>query len=136
MASAKETVLRVYEQENIYVSEGGSDFSAMAELLHPDFVMRQPASLPFGGDWKGADGMQAWLKAFGEAWSEINIIKSEMFESDDVVVSKALVEAQARKTETRIQFELLQYIHVIDGKVAEMRPYYWNLPSIVSALNN
>ena len=47
---------------------GEGDRDGAFALLHPDFRLEQPASLPHGGWHHGADGMVAMGTAFAEHW--------------------------------------------------------------------
>jgi hypothetical protein len=64
-----EALQRFYQAESEYVQTGGKDFGPVAATLHPQIVMIQADSLPFGGQWHGREGFERWMQAFGEAWS-------------------------------------------------------------------
>ena len=61
-----ETLKRFYEAESAYLAPSGGDFSEVAATLDPDCVIFQPTSLPYGGEWRGHGGFEAWMKAFAE----------------------------------------------------------------------
>ena len=56
------TLDRFYKEEAAYLAAGGGDFSAIAATLDPECVIFQPASLPYGGKWRGHAGFEAWRK--------------------------------------------------------------------------
>lgn len=132
--SAKAILVEFYEKESHYLSEAGGDFSIVADLIHPSCVMHQAESLPYGGEWKGPSGFKAWMEAFGMAWSSLKVVKSEMFDFGDVVISKISVEAIARSTGTSVAFDVMQYVRAADGKLIEFRPFYWDIPKLLDAL--
>ena len=57
-------IRRFYEAEASYLRPGGGDFEALAAPLDPQCVLYQPASLPYGGEWRGPAGFERWLKLF------------------------------------------------------------------------
>ena len=68
-----ETLKRFYEAESAYLAPSGGDFSEVAATLDPDCVIFQPTSLPYGGEWRGHGGFEAWMKAFAEEWSSLQV---------------------------------------------------------------
>ena len=65
-------IQRFYEAETAYLTPGGGDFEALAATLDPECVLHQPASLPYGGEWRGPAGFAHWLQAFGAQWSSLD----------------------------------------------------------------
>ena len=91
-----EALQRFYQAGSEYVQTGGKDFGPVAATLHPQIVMIQADSLPFGGQWHGREGFERWMQAFGEAWSSVSATDLRFFEHDDTVVVVAQMEATAR----------------------------------------
>lgn len=50
------TLMRFYEAESVYLASETADFADIAATLDPEVVIYQPASLPYGGTWRGHDG--------------------------------------------------------------------------------
>ena len=74
MADALKALERFYAAEADYLAAGGpgkGDFSVMAAHLTPDVVMHQAPSLPYGGTWRGHDGMERFMAVMSELWSEL-----------------------------------------------------------------
>src|SRR4029077_4090312 len=53
-----EALQRFYQAGSEYVQTGGKDFGPVAATLHPQIVMIQADSLPFGGQWHGREGFE------------------------------------------------------------------------------
>ncbi|WP_176597988.1 nuclear transport factor 2 family protein [Sphingobium sp. 15-1] len=132
--TAIEILSDFYEKESIFLSPEGGDFSILAENIHPDCVMYQSTSLPYGGEWKGPQGFHDWMKAFGETFSRVDVIESEMLDCGDVVVSRITADATARATGKDLTYQVLQYVKCVDGQLYEFRPYYWDIPALLEAL--
>ena len=108
-------IQRFYAAEAAYLRPGGGDFAALAATLDPDCVLYQPASLPYGGEWRGPRGFERWLRAFGEAWSSLEVRDSEFYPVGNMVFSRSHVDAVARATGQPADWLLLQFFRVRDG---------------------
>lgn len=132
---ATEILHRFYAAETAYLQSEPKDFSAMAAVLHPDCVMHQPSSLPYGGSWQGHDGFRRWMAAFGAVWSTLVVADPTLLVSGaDVIFVRSTVRATARASGAELSWPLLQMVMVRDGLIREMRPFYWDTAAIVEAL--
>ena len=124
-----------YEAETDYLRSESRDFAVLASTLHPDCVMYQPDSLPYGGRWYGHDGYEQWMEAFGEAWSTLTVNHPEFFPSGpDRIFVRSTVMATARASRIELSWPLLQMITVKDELLLEIQPFYWDTAPIVNAL--
>ena len=53
-----EALQRFYQAESEYAQTSGEDFGPVAATLHPQIVMIQADSPPFGGQWHGPRGLR------------------------------------------------------------------------------
>ena len=58
-AAAMANLERFYEAESAYLTAAKPDFSAIVATLDPECVIYQPASLPYGGEWRGHLGFES-----------------------------------------------------------------------------
>ena len=59
------SLMRFYQAEARDSATGDTeDRSALLATLHPDIVLYQPESLPYGGEWRGREAFGQWLDAF------------------------------------------------------------------------
>jgi uncharacterized protein len=118
---------RFYAAEERYVASGGSDFAAVAAVIHPDIVVWSAGSLPYGGEWRGAEQFERFLEAFSAAWEELEVQDPKFVEvDDDAVIVLLTMKAKARKTGERLHAPLCQINRFRDGLLAEVRPFYWD----------
>lgn len=136
MNTAKSVLERFYEAEAEYVSSGGQDFGPVAATLHEDVVIIQADSLPFGGEWRGHDGFEGWMRAFGEAWSAASAQDVRIVEDRDTVIVLATMEATARATGEEVRAPICHVVRVRDGLLAEFRVFYWDTAATNRALAN
>jgi len=125
------TLNRFYKEEAAYLAAGGGDFSAIAATLDPECVIFQPASLPYGGEWRGHAGFETWMKAFVQQWSSMEVQNTELFPHGDVIISKSHVYARSRVSGQIIDWPLLQFFKLRDFKILELWPFYWDTAAIL-----
>ena len=106
----------------------------MAATLDAECVLYQPASLPYGGEWRGPAGFEQWMKAFGEQWTSLEVKDSRFYTDGDVVFSHSHIYAIARATGQAVDWPLLQFFKVRDGKILELRPFHWDTAAMLPAL--
>jgi hypothetical protein len=102
-------VLRaMYAAEAEYLAAGGpgaASFDTLAPFFASDVVLHQAEGLPYGGIWRGHDGMERFFLAM----------------------------ADARATGQDLDFPILQSIRVVDRRITEVRPFYWDTAAIAAA---
>ena len=130
---ATATLARFYEAESAYLAAGG-DFSSIAATLDPECVIYQPASLPYGGEWRGHRGFEAWMHAFAQQWSILELKDTELYPNGDVIVSKSHVYAISKATGLHLDWPLLQFFRMRENKVLELRPFYWDTATLLIML--
>ena len=132
--SALATLNQFYEAESAYMTAGGEDFSRIADTLDPECVIYQPKSLPYGGEWRGHYGFEAWMQAFAQQWSSLEVKDAEIYLDGNVIVSKSHVYAIAKPTGMRLDWPLLQFFKLRNNKILELRPFYWDTAALLAGL--
>ena len=132
------TVLKgMYAAEGQYLAAGGSGHASFAELLAPffaeDIVLYQADALPYGGIWGGHEGMQRFLLAMSQTWEIFDMVDQQFLATGSTAVVLTQVHAQARVTGRELDFPILQTLVVRAGRIAEVRPFYWDTTVIAQA---
>lgn len=125
---------RLYAAEERYIASGRDDFAPIAATLHPEAVLYEAESLPYGGEWRGHDGFERFFAVMAETWSSVAVQDVEFIEQGDTVVVLLTMEARARATGTFVRSPLCQVVRVRDGLPIEIRPFYWDTAAINAAL--
>jgi uncharacterized protein len=128
----------MYAAEQEYLAAGGpgvAEFSTLAPFFAIDVVLYQADSLPYGGIWKGHNGMERFFLAMSRTWSEFEMVEQRFLATGDTSVVLTYVRACARATGRRLDFPILQTIGIADGRIAEVRPFYWDTAAIAAACN-
>lgn len=134
-----ETLLRgMYAAERDYLAAGGpgkASFDILAPFFSPDVVLHQARALPYGGVWRGHRGMDRFFSAMSRTWSEFDMVGQQFLCTTETAVVLTRVNARARSTGRDLSFPILQTLRVADGRIAEVRPFYWDTAAIVAVLN-
>lgn len=132
-----DTLACFYEAEAAYLVADVPDFSRVSVTLDPECVIYQPASLPYGGVWRGHDGFDSWMRAFCEQWASLEVSGTQLYPSgDDVIVSQSHVYATSRRSGVKADWPLLQFLRFRNGRILELRPFYWDTAGLLSALRS
>ncbi|HEX2285692.1 MAG TPA: nuclear transport factor 2 family protein [Mycobacterium sp.] len=130
-------VLRaMYAAEREYLTAGGpgtANFDILAPYFAADVVLHQAESLPYGGTWRGHDGMEKFFLAMAQTWEAFDMVEQEFLSTAEPAVVLTQVQARARATGRELEFPILQTIRVVDGRITEVRPFYWDTAAIAAA---
>lgn len=107
-----------------------ADLEGIAKILHPDIVIHEPASLPYGGTHTGPDAV---LQLLAQLYSMIDL--------DAVVVGDILVNSERAAAFLEIAFgdsasnhkvSVIETFVIRDGLVGEVKPYYFDTAALVA----
>lgn len=125
---------RFYAAETAFLSPDGGNFGPVAATLDANCVLHQPATLPYGGEWLGPAGFEAWMKAFRAEWATLEVRDPQFYPTGDVIIVHSHVYATARRTGRSVDWPLLQFIRVRNGLIFELRPFHWDTAALLPAL--
>ncbi|MEU8579345.1 nuclear transport factor 2 family protein [Streptomyces abikoensis] len=126
----------MYTAEAEYLAAGGpgeAPFDLLASFFAPDVVLHQADALPYGGTWRGHAGMERFFLAMSRTWEAFDMEEQEFLVTGETTVVLTRVRARARASGREVDFPILQTIMVKDGRIAEVRPFYWDTAAIASA---
>ncbi|WP_433544591.1 nuclear transport factor 2 family protein (plasmid) [Streptomyces sp. CA-294286] len=126
----------MYAAEAAYFAAGGpgvADFGDLARFFAPDVVLHQAAGLPYGGTWRGHAGIEGGVRAMAEVWELFEFVEQDFLVTGETSVVLTRVRARARATGRELSFPILQTLTVRDGRIAEVRPFYWDTWAIADA---
>jgi uncharacterized protein len=112
---------------------GTASFDTLAPFFAPNVVLHQAETLPYGGTWRGHDGMERFFVAMSQTWADFEMVEQEFLSTSRTAVVLTQVHARARATGRGLDFPILQTIRVVDRRIIEVRPFYWDTAAIVAA---
>ncbi|WP_407566262.1 nuclear transport factor 2 family protein [Streptomyces sp. 184] len=126
----------MYAAEAEYLAAGGpgeASFDLLAPFFAPNVVLHQADALPYGGTWRGHDGMTRFFLAMGRVWERFDMVEQEFLATGGTAVVLTQVRARARATGRELAFPILQTITVEGGRITEVRPFYWDTQAVADA---
>jgi uncharacterized protein len=61
------------------------------------------------------------------------MVEQEFLSTSETAVVLTQVHARSRATGRELDFPILQAIRVVDGRITEVRPFYWDTAAIAAA---
>ena len=104
-------------------------------LLHPDFRLEQPASLPHGGWHHGPDGMVAMGTEFARHWDR-TITDARVVDGGDTVVQVTTQTWTAKATGRAATVDVVELFSFADGQIAEIRVFQQDTHLLLSTLDD
>jgi ketosteroid isomerase-like protein len=121
-----ETVKRVYDA---YATR---DVDGLLAPLHDDFEISQTDELPWGGRYKGRDGMMEYVKNITTI-VESTLVVEEMFEAGDHVIVIGRATGTVKSSGKQYDVRLVDVCQVREGKVLSINIYI-DTPATLEAL--
>ncbi len=128
---------RFFAAEAAYISassSGEAGFAELAACLDPNVVMHQAASLPYGGPWRGPEGIEAFIRAMSDTWQSLEIFEQWFIVDGDAVAVHNRGRLCARSTGRAVDTEVVQLMKLRNGLIAEIRPFYLDTAAVLDAL--
>lgn len=126
----------MYAAETEYLAAGGpgsASFALLAPFFASDVVLHQAEALPYGGVWRGHDGLEQFFLAMSRTWDVFELTEQEFLSDTSPLVVLTHVRARARATGRELSFPILQTITVTGGRITEVCPFYWDTAAIAMA---
>lgn len=116
----------------LYTAFARRDLPAVLALSDPEIVVAQTDLLPWGGTYRGHDGLKAFTAALlGRVDSQVEI--EEFIEAGDRVVAIGRTRGTVRGTGTSFDVRVAHVWTVKDGKAVKFEAYI-DTPAMLRAL--
>jgi|GEM_PF-874801 len=136
-SEAKDVLARFFDAEGKYSKDSSEEnWQAVAAFIDPEFVLYQADSLPFGGVWRGPDGFKAWMKVMADNFTSFGGRDPRIIVGGDTVIIVLTLVGEARKTGQHFEMPLAQVIKIRNGRLLEVRPFYWDTAAASKALGH
>jgi ketosteroid isomerase-like protein len=106
-----------------------NDWEAMAPFVHPDFELREPDALPYGGVYKGLDGFKkCWelIPQTGHKTEYLNTLRCYFTEDPDSI----MVELETRGTNhsgKKFASKVMEQFEFREGKILAISLFWFNI---------
>ena len=109
-----------------------NDWDAMAPLVHPDFELREPDALSYGGIYKGLDGFKkCWelIPNAGLKTEYLNTLRCFFTEDPDSIVVELETRGTVSQTGEKFASKVMEQFDFKDGLIVAIVLYGFNIPS-------
>lgn len=118
----------------MYAHVAKGEWDAVEGFMADEFVIHEPASLPYGGEWRGKDALERLYAHVMGYWSEPRVTWRELVGGDDYAVAILTLTATVPGSGERFSTEIAEVTRFENGKIAEMRIHYFDTAAIVEKL--
>lgn len=118
-------------QQRFVAAVMSGDAETIHALTAPGFILTQGSGMPYAGLYEGADGFLRFLGIFAETLDIEKLEPVRHFQSDDpdLIVFEFDIVAVHRATGKPYVTSLLEAWTFRNGKVAGVKPHYFNVPN-------
>jgi ketosteroid isomerase-like protein len=129
----RQALARFYAEEEAFLANAGADPAARDRMLAcfaEDVVIREPPSLPYGGDWHGHAGVLALMERLSQVYERAAFGDRTVFADGDDVFVLLRSDVRFRASGRRLRNIVLQHIRFRGGLIAEMSPFHWDTQAV------
>ena len=118
--------------ERVYDAYASRDVEGLLAILDEDFEIRASEPLPWGGSFKGKDGMMEFIQRISSHVESI-VDVDEMFEAGDHVIAIGRSSGKINATGEPYAVRLVDVCELRDGKILSIH-IYLDTPAMLDAL--
>lgn len=113
----------------------GRQFDRLYEVLDQEFVIVEPSSLPYGGEYRGPEGYARFFAALSEVF-EITVFEVRALVAEgDRVVMKADVGFRSRSTGREHTLPVLEWLTIAGGKLRRSEVYLQDTAALLQLID-
>ena len=102
------------------------DREGMRPHLHPELEVVEPASLPYGGVWKGHEGMFALSEKVFSVWKDCQVTVRDMVADGDKVIGLYEMRGAGRASGIPFKVHVTEVMRIQDGKIKDIEVFYFD----------
>jgi ketosteroid isomerase-like protein len=119
--------------ERFFAAVIGQDIDTLTALVSPDCVLHEPAELPYGGEYKGLDGLLAMFGAIGRDLDFAVTGAATMDAGEGKVAVRIDATFTARTSGRSTSFPIAELYTLSGGQIVDIDVFYKE-PGAVRAL--
>jgi ketosteroid isomerase-like protein len=107
------------------------DFAGMEQLADPDFEIREPAALPYGGIYKGVEGFRKCLGAIQgfHKTTRLDTLNTYFAPGADSMVTEMEWAGIPHNTGQEVSSKVLEQYEFRNDKVLAITLYWFDIPA-------
>ena len=117
--------------ETVYGYMRKGQWDEAEKYISDDFIIYEPDSLPYGGEWKGKDVFRRLFPAVMGSFDNPSPEPVEMTCGKEWANYIVNLSVTSKKTGIRTTYRVIESARVIDGKMTEMYLHYFDTAQMV-----
>jgi ketosteroid isomerase-like protein len=112
-----------------------NDWETMAGLVHPDFELREPDALPYGGIYRGIEGFQkCWelIPQSSHKTEHLDTLRTFFSEDPESIIVELDFRGSRRDTGEKFGSKVMEQFDFRDGLIVAITIYWFNIPDFRS----
>jgi len=105
---------------------GKNDIPGFFALFAADAELHEAPSLPYGGVYRGLAAVQRGSKLVFNAWKDFTYEVLQYTAGGDLVIVHVMICGVGKNTGKSFSMPIAELWRVKDGKVVELRPFYYD----------
>ncbi|MGX4688159.1 nuclear transport factor 2 family protein [Streptomyces sp. JNUCC 63] len=102
-----------------------------ADPFQEDIAVHEAESLPYGGDWKGREGLRNLMDTIGSI-TELAPTDIEVFDAGDgIVITRQTANFTSKSTGATLSVPMVEIYTMVDGKIQDIDVYYKDTKAMV-----
>lgn len=115
------------------------DLETYLAVSHPDVVIREPSSLPYGGDYRGLEGVErhavGWLRTWGNLQSEAERkLNATFHDVGDAVIARWSLRARLPDGAETFDTPMVGVYRLREGKLVDTQMFYADTGAVLQFL--
>jgi ketosteroid isomerase-like protein len=99
-----------------YEAINSGDPSPVLEAVDEEMEFHEPASLPYGGTYRGPDGMGQFFSALADSWDGLHLEIEELLDAGDCVVIRGRLQGRSKSTGSEVDEPYLEVLRFREGR--------------------
>ncbi len=117
------------------------DLRTYLAAWHPEVVIREPGSLPYGGEYRGLEGVRRHAAGFMQTWEALQPgderkLNAIFIDAGDHVIARWRLKARVPDGEGTLDMPMVGAYKLRDGKLVEAQMFYWDTAAVLRFLES
>lgn len=115
------------------------DLETYLAVGHPEVVIREPGSLPYGGEYRGLEGLRGHAEGWMRTWAPLQpgderTLDAAFIDAGDSVVARWKLRARAPDGDKALDMPMVGIYELRDGKLVEAQMFYSDTAAVLRFL--
>jgi len=109
-----------------------NDWETMAGLVHPDFELREPKALPYGGTYRGIEGFKkCWelIPQSSHVTEYLDTLRCYFTEDPNSILVELDFRGRRRGSDEKFGSKVMEQFEFRDSKIVAIVLYWFDIPT-------